>query len=126
MGYEIRVKQCNVSHVAQLISVITANGEVKNYLYKACRRQFIETYDPPPDYSDELKRECLKLYVNSTGFTCFAHAADRAIERVKDAHHTTVITWVKQTGGLLPDAYNSEITPEVGELMETRLSTRPT
>ncbi len=58
-----------------------------NYLCKACRRQFIETYDPPSPYSDEFKRECLKMHVNGMGF--------RGIERVKGVHHTTVTTWVK-------------------------------
>ncbi|WP_144266107.1 IS1 family transposase [Pleurocapsa sp. PCC 7327] len=82
----------------------------QNYLCKACRRQFIETYDPPAGYGDEFKRDCLKLDVNGMGF--------RAIERVKGVHHTTVITWVKQIGELLPDAYEPEVTPEVGELDE--------
>ena len=48
--------------------------------------------------------------VNGLGF--------RAIERVKGVHHTTVITWVKQIGEYLPDAYDPETTPEVGELDE--------
>ncbi len=50
------------------------------------------------------------MYVNGMGF--------RGIERVKGVHHTTVITWVKQVGELLPDAYDPETTPEVGELDE--------
>ena len=50
------------------------------------------------------------MYVNGMGF--------RGIERVKDVHHTTVITWVKQIGELLPDAYDPEVPPEVGELDE--------
>ena len=29
----------------------------------------------------------------------------RAIERVKNVHHTTIINWVKQAGELLPDCY---------------------
>ena len=33
-------------------------------------------------------------------------------------HHTTIITWVKQVGKLLPDAYNPDKIPEVGELDE--------
>jgi hypothetical protein len=33
-------------------------------------------------------------------------------------HHTTVITWVKQVGERLPDAYDPETTPAVGELDE--------
>jgi len=50
------------------------------------------------------------MYVNGSG--------SRAIERVLGVHHTTVITWIKQVGELLPDAYNSETTPQVGELDE--------
>ena len=50
------------------------------------------------------------MYVNGLGF--------RGIERVKGVHHTTVITWVKQVGELLPDAYGPETIPEVGELDE--------
>jgi len=33
-------------------------------------------------------------------------------------HHTTIITWVKQVGELLPDAYAPDTVPEVGELDE--------
>lgn len=33
-------------------------------------------------------------------------------------HHTTLITWVKLVGELLPDAYNPQAIPEVGELDE--------
>jgi DNA-directed RNA polymerase subunit RPC12/RpoP len=90
---------------------IGKNGKQKgkqNYICKDCRRQFIDTYSPPTGYSDELKRECLRMYINGSGF--------RAIERVKGGHHTTVITWVKQVGELLPDAYAPETIPEVGEL----------
>lgn len=92
---------------------ISKNGKQRgkqNHLCKACRRQFIETYDPPSDYDDAFKRECLKMSVNGMGF--------RGIERVKGVHHTTVITWVKQSGALLPDAYDPEVLPEVGELDE--------
>ena len=38
--------------------------------------------------------------------------------RVKGVHHTTVITWVKRVGEFLPDAYERETIPEVGELDE--------
>ena len=94
-------------------TAISKNGRQRgkqNYLCKACYRQFIEIYDPPAGYGDAFKRECLKLYVNGMGF--------RAIERVKGVHHTTVITWVKEIGSLLPDAYDPEHTPAVGELDE--------
>lgn len=33
-------------------------------------------------------------------------------------HHTTIITWVKAVGKLLPEAYNPEVLPEVAELDE--------
>ncbi|NQE38325.1 hypothetical protein E5S67_06110 [Microcoleus sp. IPMA8] len=33
-------------------------------------------------------------------------------------HHTTLITWVKRVGQLLPDAYEPETVPLVGELDE--------
>ena len=92
---------------------ISKNGKQRgkqNYLCKVCRRQFIATYALPSGYDDEFKRECLKMYVNGMGF--------RGIERVKGVHHTTVITWVKQIGELLPDAYDPEVPPEVGELDE--------
>jgi transposase-like protein len=51
----------------------------------------------PLGYSEEVRCECLKMYVNGMGF--------RGIQRVKDVHHTTVICWVKQVGQNLPDAY---------------------
>jgi transposase-like protein len=43
---------------------------------------------------------------------------ERAIERVKGVHHTTIIKWVKQVGELLPDAYNPTVIPQVCELDE--------
>jgi hypothetical protein len=42
----------------------------------------------------------------------------RGIERVTGVHHTTVITWVKQVGELLPDVYEPETVPQLGELDE--------
>ncbi len=75
-----------------------------------CDRQFIDIYNPPKGYSDEVKQECLKLYVNGMGF--------RAIERVTGIHHTTIIYWVKQIGQQLPDAPPEDEIPEVGELDE--------
>lgn len=59
---------------------------------------------------EEMKRECLKMYVNGLGF--------RAIERVKNVHHTTIMNWVKQVGELLPDYYDPQTIPDVGELDE--------
>lgn len=70
----------------------------------------INDVQPHRGYSDEVRRECLLMYVNGMGF--------RGIERVKGVHHTTVINWVKAVGKLLPDAYNPDQIPEVGELDE--------
>lgn len=92
---------------------IRKNGIKKrkqNNICVKCGRQFIDFYEKQRGYSDEIKKECLKMYVNGMGF--------REIERVKGVHHTTIITWVKAVGKLLPEAYNPEVLPEVGELDE--------
>lgn len=92
---------------------IHKNGQKRgkqNYLCVQCGRQFITVYNQHQGYSNEFKNECLKLYVNGMGF--------RAIERVKGVHNTTVMAWVKEVGELLPNAYDPEITPQVGELDE--------
>ena len=82
----------------------------QNHLCVDCKRQFVA--NPPTEFgdSDEVHRQCLKLYVNGLGF--------RAIERVSGVHHTTLISWVKQSGELLPDAYDLELMPDVAELDE--------
>jgi transposase-like protein len=42
-----------------------------------CGRQFLEKYAENRGYSDDVRQECLKMYVNGMGF--------RAIESVKGA-----------------------------------------
>ena len=42
-----------------------------------------DNYQSEYGYSDELKNECLTMYVNGMGI--------RAIARVKKIHHTTII-----------------------------------
>ncbi len=72
---------------------IRKNGKRRgkqNHICTNCDRQFIDVYDPPKGYSEELKQECLKMYLNGMGF--------RGIERVKGVHHTAMIYWVKQLG----------------------------
>jgi transposase-like protein len=91
---------------------ISKNGKhhgKENNICRDCGRQFVESYDAK-GYSDELKRECLEMYVNGSGF--------RAIERVKKVHHTTVINWVKQAAQSLPDAPEYSEIPEVAQLDE--------
>jgi Transposase and inactivated derivatives len=100
----IECPECKSTHVNK-------NGHKKgkqNYICVSCGRQFIDCYEPGKGYSEDVKREGLKMYVNGMGF--------RGIERVKNVHHTT-IKWVK-LGELLPDCYEPEIIPEVGELDE--------
>lgn len=82
----------------------------QNHLCVDCRRQFVANPQTEFGYSDEVRRQCLKLYTNGLGF--------RAIERVSGVHHTTVINWVKQSSSLLPDAYAPERVPKVAELDE--------
>jgi len=86
------------------------SGKSQNYICVNCGRQFIKVYEPQRGYSEEMKRECLKMYVNGLGF--------RAIERVKNVHHTTIMNWVKQVVELLPDYYDPQTIPDVGELDE--------
>ena len=84
-------------------------GDKQNYICVNCGRQFIDSYETK-GYSDDVKRICLKMYVNGMGF--------RGIERVTGVSRTTIMDWVKQVGKLLPDSYNPETIPEVGELDE--------
>ena len=98
--------QCQSTHVRK-------NGHRRgkqNHRCLDCGRQFVENPTVERGYSDDIRRLCLRMYVNGMGF--------RGIERVTGVHHTTVITWVKQVGTLLPDAYSPETIPEVGELDE--------
>lgn len=91
---------------------IRKNGKKKskqNYICVNCGRQFIDYYDLQ-GYSEQTKRECLEMYVNGLGF--------RAIERLKKVHHTTIITWVKKMGNMLPDVPESEEIPEVTQIDE--------
>ncbi len=98
--------ECGGTHIRK-------NGKKQgkqNHICVACGRQFIDRYDPHRGYPDDVKRDCLRQYVNGAGF--------RAIERTTGVHHTTIITWVKQVGELRPDAYTPDTVPEVGELDE--------
>jgi insertion element IS1 protein InsB len=94
-------------------SKIVKNGRIKgkqNYICKDCGRQFIDNYEAHRGYPPQIKQQCLSMYVNGMGF--------RAIERVTGVHNTTVLDWVKQVGENLPDYYNPEQVPSVGELDE--------
>ena len=76
---------------------------------QCCGRQFLASYSAK-GYPDEVKRQCLTLYVNGLGF--------RAIERCTGVNHNTVINWVKQSGVNLADAPDSEMIPELAQVDE--------
>ena len=103
----IECPECGSKHIHK-------NGIKKrkqNHLCVDCGRQFINPLQiSPRGYSDRLRNECLKMYINGMGF--------RAIERVKGVHHTTIINWIKDVGQRLPDSYEPETIPQVGELDE--------
>ena len=81
----------------------------QNYICVECRRQFLNEYEPK-GYSDDVKRLCLKRYVNGMGV--------RGISRVTDIAHTTILNWIAQSGELLPERYDPFQNPQVGELDE--------
>ncbi len=92
------------------------NKEVNaHYICVKCGRQFIDSYEPK-GYSEEIKRECLEMYVNGSGF--------RAIERVKKVHHTTVINWVKEVGNTLTDTPQKDEIPENTQQIDVARSRR--
>ena len=91
---------------------IRKNGKQRgkqNYICVKCGRQFVDSYEPK-GYSEEIKRECLEMYVNGSGF--------RAIEQVKKVHHTTVINWVKEVDNTLPDTPDKDEIPEITQVDE--------
>jgi ribosomal protein L37AE/L43A len=101
LGYDkfiVRAPKNNTSKNAELMQCpecqsthVNKNGQKKgkqNYICVGCGRQFIDCYQPHKGYSEEVKRECLKMYVNGMGF--------RAIERIKGVHHTSIINWVSK------------------------------
>jgi hypothetical protein len=42
----------------------------------------------------------------------------KGVGRVKSVSHVAIINWIKEVGELLPDAYEPETIPQVGELDE--------
>ncbi len=55
----------------------------QNHICVNCGRQFIDSDREHQGYAEEIKKECLLMYVNGMGF--------RAIERIKGVHHTSII-----------------------------------
>ena len=74
-------------------------------------RQFLTEYEPK-GYSEEVKRLCLKMYVNGMGV--------RGISRVTDIAHTTILNWIEQSGKRLPESYDPKQHPQVGKRGHTQ------
>ena len=101
----MKCPECSSEHIRK-------NGHrqhKQNYICVECRRQFLNEYEPK-GYSDDVKRLCLKMYVNGMGV--------RGISRVTDIAHTTILNWIAQSGELLPERYDPKQNPQVGELDE--------
>ncbi len=106
----MEINPCNVLTVAGSTSALNGHRRGKqNHICVACSRQFIEPAQPR-GYSDDVKRLCLRMYVNGMGI--------RGIARVTGITHPTIINWIKHTGERLPDAYDPDQLPQVGELDE--------
>lgn len=81
----------------------------QNYICCSCDRQFLESYTKR-GYSNEIKQQCLTMYVNGMGF--------RAIERLTGVNHNTIINWVKKVAEPLPNAPECSEIPEVAQVDE--------
>jgi transposase-like protein len=81
----------------------------QNYQCKNCGRQFLDHYSVV-GYSQKVKQECLTMYLNGNGF--------RAIERITQVNHNTVIRWVKQAANQLPANCKNSPYPQVAQLDE--------
>ena len=78
--------------------------ERQSYKCKQCGRQFLESYRPWR-YSDDVRRLCIKMYLNGMGL--------RGIERVTEIHHTTVMNWIREAGHHSLDAPQADEIPEI-------------
>lgn len=81
----------------------------QSFQCKDCGYQYVK--DPKPRaYPTEVKQLCLKMYLNGMGF--------RAIARVTEIDHTTIINWVAEAGELLSDDPQDSEIPEIAEIDE--------
>ena len=79
------------------------------YKYKDCGCQYVEN-PKPRSYPNEVKQLCLKMYLKGMGF--------RAIARVTEIDHATIINWVEEKGKMLSDEPQEEELPEITEIDE--------
>ena len=81
----------------------------QSYLCKQCGRQFIDN-PISSGYPDSIKELCFKMYLNGLGF--------RAIARIMNICHSTIIEWVKKVAQNLPEEIMDEEIPEITEIDE--------
>lgn len=81
----------------------------QSYKCKDCGCQYV-AHPHQRGYSSEVKQLCLKMYLNGMGF--------RAIARVTEIDHSTIINWVKERGENLADDPQEEEIPEITEIDE--------
>jgi insertion element IS1 protein InsB len=88
----------------------------QSYQCKNCSYQYVET-PKARGYPVEVKKLCLKMYLNGMGF--------RAIARVTQIDHTTIINWVREEAKKLPNEPQEEEIPEITEIDELQTPTHP-
>lgn len=81
----------------------------QSYRCKNCGRQFIDEPVSNAD-PDSLRELCLKMYLNRLGF--------RAIARIMNICHSTIIEWVKKVVSNIPEQIMDEEIPEITEIDE--------
>lgn len=65
----------------------------QSYKCKSCGYQYVEN-PISRKYSPEVKKLCLKMYLNGMGFRAIGFASERSsIARVTDIDHTTIINF---------------------------------
>ena len=81
----------------------------QSYKCKNCGCQYVEN-PISRAYPLAVKQLCLKMYLNGMGF--------RAIARVTEIDHTTIINWVEEAGESLSDEPQDSEIPEITEIDE--------
>ena len=81
----------------------------QSFRCKNCGCQYVEN-PTSKAYPVEVKKLCLKMYLNGMGF--------RAIARVTEIDHTTIIKWVEEAGKSLSDEPQDSEIPEITEIDE--------
>ena len=81
----------------------------QSFRCKNCGCQYVEN-PISKAYPAEVKKLCLKMYLNGMGF--------RAIARVTEIDHTTIINWVEEAGESLSDESQDSEIPEITEIDE--------